>query len=132
MPRDQTRLTRTDARTFEALQDGPLTARQAGAFLGRAENTARCSLQRLVLQGLAVSTVGPHRGFGTGSVPWTWTLVPGAVFPGAAPRKTYTLHHVGEQVETLLPTQRPRRKGDLPTNVADKLGLAGLVSQITN
>lgn len=133
MARDPTKLTKLDARTFAALQDRPLTAQQAGKVLHRSPNTALRSMQRLVLNELATVAEGERVGFATGTPAFVWTLVPGATFPGIAPRKRYTPQLTGaaEVDEELLPPVRIRRTGDVPESVAAKIGLAGLVAQVT-
>lgn len=131
MARDPTKLTKLDARTFATLQDGALTAQQAGKVLHRSPNTALRSMQRLVLNGLATVAEGERAGFATGTPAFVWTIVPGATFPGIAPRKRYTPQRTNQPQEELLPTQRIRRTGDVPESVAAKLGLAGLVAQVT-
>lgn len=131
MARNKSRLSRTDAVTFAALTvAGNMTSRQASAAIQRAENTALSSLQRLVLHGLATVEPGKRNGFASGAAPWVWTIIPGAVFPGPAPRKTYTLQIVGQDDDEAPPV-RIRRKGDVPESVASKIGLAGLVAQVT-
>ena len=86
-------------------------------------------MQRLVLHGIATVAEGDRVGFATGTPAFVWTLVPGAVFPGIAPRKRYTPQIVG-QVDDDAPVLRIRRTGNVPAEVAQSFGLAGLVQQM--
>lgn len=135
MARDSTKLTSTDARVFALLTDGPVTARQVATEIHRAENTALRSLQRLVLHGLATAAASKRVGFATGNAALVWTMVPGAVFPGPAPRKKYTLQITGRPQGVARqrddsPPLRIKRKGAVPAEVAQAVGLAGLVQQM--
>lgn len=130
MARNKSRLSRTDAVTFAALTAaGSMTSRQASVVIERAENTALSSLQRLVLHGLATVEPGKRNGFTSGAAPWVWTIVPGAVFAGPAPRKKYTPQITNQEADD-LPLQQIRRAGNVPADVAQRVGLAGLVQQM--
>ena len=129
MARDPTKLTKIDARTFAALADGPLTTRWVAVAIERHDITALRSLHRLVLHGLATAEPGERKGFAKGSPAFQWTRVPGAVFPGVAPRKKYALQLVGQEDDDAPPV-RIRRTGNAPADVAQSVGLAGLVQQM--
>ena len=132
MARDPTKLTKIDARTFAALADGPLTTRWVAVAIERHDITALRSLHRLVLHGLATAEPGERKGFAKGSPAFQWTRVPGAVFPGVMPRKNARVEDVVDDAPGPgeLPLQL-RRPGQLPDWIAGRMGLAGLVAQVT-
>ena len=123
------KLNRNDCDSFYALMEAgePQTVAQvAKSQQFTSINLAAQSLRRLVIHGLAVKITPPHRGFAHGSAPSTWQLVPGAVFPGVAPRVV--------RPEIVDPIETPRqshKRGTLPGWVAERTGLAGLVAQVS-
>lgn len=124
------KLTKNDARIFAALAASPeplgVVALHESLRL-TSINLAAQSVRRLVILGLAEKIPGVYR-FGRGSSPCAWRPMPGAVFPGVAPRK-FPIRP--ERVDPLeYPTQLHRR-GSLPASIAAKVGLAGLVAQVT-
>ena len=135
MARDLKKMLRADVRTFNLLATGPVTSRQMAAALQRSDSTAVHSLARLVIYGLATTAPSTQRLIGNGSVAWIWTLVPGAIFPKPEPRKNakHRPPKVARRVRTEVddaPPVRIRRTGTLPAEVAQAVGLAGLVQQM--
>lgn len=133
MKRDESNLTTSDARTFALLTEGSLTSRELAIELHRSDSWAVHSLARLVKHGLATYEKGAR--IGSGSLPWIWTMVPGATFPGPAPRKNSKYRPPRLKPENEIgPGEIPvqsRRSGQLPDWVAGRVGLAGLVAQVT-
>ena len=135
MARDLRKMLRADVRTFNLLATGPMTSRQMAAALQRSDSTAVHSLARLVLYGLATTSLSKQKLVGSGSVAWIWSIVPGAIFPEPEPRKNAkhrprVVRRDRTEVDDAPPV-RIRRDGKLPDEVASKIGLAGLVAQVT-
>lgn len=123
------KLTKNDARIFAALAASPeplgVVALHESLRL-TSINLAAQSVRRLVILGLCEKIPGVYR-FGRGSSPCAWRPMPGAVFPGVAPRKFAVRPEVIDPIETPSQLHRP---GTLPGWVAERVGLAGLVAQL--
>ena len=136
MARDLKKMLRADVRTFNLLATGPMTSRQMAAALERSDSTAVHSLARLVIYGLATAAPREPRPAVWGSVAWVWTIVPGAVFPEPPPRKNAkggpkVAPKVARDADADdMPPIRIRRAGTLPAEIAESVGLAGLVQQM--
>lgn len=124
------KLTKNDARIFAALAASPeplgVVALHESLRL-TSINLAAQSVRRLVILGLCEKIPGVYR-FGRGSSPCAWRPMPGAVFPGVAPRKFPVRP---ERVDPLEIPQQSHRRGSMPASIAAKTGLAGLVQQVS-
>lgn len=125
---NHTKLTRTDEAIFDLLDDRMTTTEVIASIRFVSRNTVLQSLRRMDLLGLVTQTKGERHGFAQGQGESTWQRK-AVDFPGVPRRKS------PEREEPIGPGEIPvqsRRAGTLPDWVVGRVGLAGLVAQISS